>query len=88
MIFVKVAELTFPGFQREETTFLLVRVCVCVQVHSSCKEQTGKVCPLGQCRVSIIPPTALNSIDSDGENLAARASAALRCASFLSPPLQ
>uniref|UniRef100_A0A8C4GDZ9 Diacylglycerol kinase n=1 Tax=Dicentrarchus labrax TaxID=13489 RepID=A0A8C4GDZ9_DICLA len=24
------------------------------------------VCPLGQCRVSIIPPTALNSIDSDG----------------------
>uniref|UniRef100_H3CDE9 Diacylglycerol kinase n=1 Tax=Tetraodon nigroviridis TaxID=99883 RepID=H3CDE9_TETNG len=35
-------------------------------VHSSCKDQTGKVCPLGQCRVSIIPPTALNSIDSDG----------------------
>uniref|UniRef100_A0AAQ6AAC2 Diacylglycerol kinase n=1 Tax=Amphiprion ocellaris TaxID=80972 RepID=A0AAQ6AAC2_AMPOC len=35
-------------------------------VHSSCKEQMGKVCPLGQYRVSIIPPTALNSIDSDG----------------------
>ncbi|XP_076018562.1 diacylglycerol kinase eta isoform X2 [Genypterus blacodes] len=35
-------------------------------VHSYCKEQMGKVCPLGQCRVSIIPPTALNSIDSDG----------------------
>ncbi|XP_042257025.1 diacylglycerol kinase eta isoform X3 [Thunnus maccoyii] len=35
-------------------------------VHISCKEQMGKVCPLGQCRVSIIPPTALNSIDSDG----------------------
>ncbi|XP_051921808.1 diacylglycerol kinase eta isoform X3 [Hippocampus zosterae] len=35
-------------------------------VHSSCKEQMDKVCPLGQCRVSIIPPTALNSIDSDG----------------------
>lgn len=35
-------------------------------VHNSCKEQLGKVCPLGQCRVSIIPPTALNSIDSDG----------------------
>uniref|UniRef100_A0A087XI42 Diacylglycerol kinase n=1 Tax=Poecilia formosa TaxID=48698 RepID=A0A087XI42_POEFO len=34
-------------------------------VHNSCKEQMGKVCPLGQCRVSIIPPTALNSIDSD-----------------------
>eukprot|EP00063_Salmo_salar_P037256 XP_014012091.1 PREDICTED: diacylglycerol kinase delta-like [Salmo salar] len=35
-------------------------------VHSSCKEQMGKVCPLSQCRVSIIPPTALNSINSDG----------------------
>ncbi|XP_076843600.1 diacylglycerol kinase delta isoform X2 [Brachyhypopomus gauderio] len=35
-------------------------------VHSSCKEQLGKTCPLGQCKVSIIPPTALNSIDSDG----------------------
>uniref|UniRef100_A0A8C9Y8I6 Diacylglycerol kinase n=1 Tax=Sander lucioperca TaxID=283035 RepID=A0A8C9Y8I6_SANLU len=35
-------------------------------VHNSCKEQMGKVCPLGQYRVSIIPPTALNSIDSDG----------------------
>ncbi|KAI1898206.1 hypothetical protein AGOR_G00069960 [Albula goreensis] len=35
-------------------------------VHSSCKEQMGKICPLGQCRVSIIPPTALNSIESDG----------------------
>ncbi|XP_061619270.1 diacylglycerol kinase delta isoform X8 [Phyllopteryx taeniolatus] len=35
-------------------------------VHSSCKEQMERVCPLGQCRVSIIPPTALNSIDSDG----------------------
>lgn len=44
-----------------------VFMCVCVQVHSSCKEQMGKACPLGQCRVSIIPPTTLNSIDSDGE---------------------
>uniref|UniRef100_A0A8C5G1F1 Diacylglycerol kinase n=1 Tax=Gouania willdenowi TaxID=441366 RepID=A0A8C5G1F1_GOUWI len=35
-------------------------------VHNSCREQMRKVCPLGQCRVSIIPPTALNSIDSDG----------------------
>uniref|UniRef100_A0A4W6CKS6 Diacylglycerol kinase n=1 Tax=Lates calcarifer TaxID=8187 RepID=A0A4W6CKS6_LATCA len=43
-------------------------------VHSSCKEQMGKVCPLGQCRVSIIPPTALNSIDSDGFWKAASAS--------------
>ncbi|XP_031441285.1 diacylglycerol kinase eta isoform X3 [Clupea harengus] len=35
-------------------------------VHSSCKELMEKQCPLGQCRVSILPPTALNSIDSDG----------------------
>ncbi|NXK41983.1 DGKD kinase, partial [Piprites chloris] len=35
-------------------------------VHSACKEQFGKRCPLGQYKVSIIPPTALNSIDSDG----------------------
>ncbi|XP_035167375.1 diacylglycerol kinase eta-like isoform X1 [Oxyura jamaicensis] len=37
-------------------------------VHSACKEQFGKRCPLGQYKVSIIPPTALNSIDSDGES--------------------
>ncbi|XP_066454745.1 diacylglycerol kinase delta isoform X3 [Eleutherodactylus coqui] len=35
-------------------------------VHSSCKEILPKKCPLGQCKVSVIPPTALNSIDSDG----------------------
>ncbi|NXG63686.1 DGKD kinase, partial [Hemiprocne comata] len=35
-------------------------------VHSACKEHFGKRCPLGQYKVSIIPPTALNSIDSDG----------------------
>ncbi|XP_062371678.1 diacylglycerol kinase eta isoform X3 [Sardina pilchardus] len=35
-------------------------------VHNSCKELLGKQCPLGQSRVSILPPTALNSIDSDG----------------------
>nr|XP_054598389.1 diacylglycerol kinase delta isoform X1 [Nothobranchius furzeri] len=35
-------------------------------VHSGCKEQLSSKCPLGQCKVSIIPPTGLNSIDSDG----------------------
>ena len=39
-----------------------------LQVHSGCKEQLSSKCPLGQCKVSVIPPTALNSIDSDGEN--------------------
>uniref|UniRef100_A0A8C6UBP2 Diacylglycerol kinase n=1 Tax=Neogobius melanostomus TaxID=47308 RepID=A0A8C6UBP2_9GOBI len=35
-------------------------------VHTACMEQYPRKCPLGQCKVSIIPPTALNSIDSDG----------------------
>ncbi|XP_075425733.1 diacylglycerol kinase delta isoform X2 [Ascaphus truei] len=35
-------------------------------VHSSCKDLLAKKCPLGQCKVSVIPPTALNSSDSDG----------------------
>uniref|UniRef100_A0AAV2J3M5 diacylglycerol kinase (ATP) n=1 Tax=Knipowitschia caucasica TaxID=637954 RepID=A0AAV2J3M5_KNICA len=35
-------------------------------VHSGCQEQLSQKCPLGQCKVSVIPPTALNSIDSDG----------------------
>ncbi|KAG8586097.1 hypothetical protein GDO81_005254 [Engystomops pustulosus] len=35
-------------------------------VHTACKDQYSRKCPLGQCKVSIIPPTALNSIDSDG----------------------
>ncbi|XP_064206522.1 diacylglycerol kinase delta-like isoform X2 [Anguilla rostrata] len=37
-----------------------------VIVHNSCKEHMGKRCPLGQFKVSIIAPPALNSIDSDG----------------------
>uniref|UniRef100_A0A5F7ZGQ9 Diacylglycerol kinase n=1 Tax=Macaca mulatta TaxID=9544 RepID=A0A5F7ZGQ9_MACMU len=35
-------------------------------VHTSCKESLLTKCPLGLCKVSVIPPTALNSIDSDG----------------------
>ncbi|XP_069034853.1 diacylglycerol kinase eta isoform X8 [Lepisosteus oculatus] len=35
-------------------------------VHTACKDIYPRKCPLGQCKVSIIPPTALNSIDSDG----------------------
>ncbi|XP_029700061.1 LOW QUALITY PROTEIN: diacylglycerol kinase delta-like [Takifugu rubripes] len=35
-------------------------------VHSGCKDLLSSKCPLGQCKVSVIPPTALNSIDSDG----------------------
>nr|XP_023656099.1 diacylglycerol kinase delta isoform X5 [Paramormyrops kingsleyae] len=35
-------------------------------VHTVCIEQLSNKCPLGQCKVSVIPPTALNSIDSDG----------------------
>ncbi|XP_062576598.1 diacylglycerol kinase delta-like [Saccostrea cucullata] len=35
-------------------------------VHSNCKDQMSSVCPLGQCKLSILPPTAINNIDSDG----------------------
>ncbi|KAM5288056.1 diacylglycerol kinase eta [Ctenodactylus gundi] len=35
-------------------------------VHTACKDSYHPVCPLGQCKVSIIPPIALNSTDSDG----------------------
>ncbi|KAM4859652.1 diacylglycerol kinase eta [Thomomys bottae] len=35
-------------------------------VHTACKDLYPPVCPLGQCKVSIIPPIALNSTDSDG----------------------
>ncbi|PKU37362.1 diacylglycerol kinase delta [Limosa lapponica baueri] len=34
-------------------------------VHTACKELLPNKCPLGLCKVSVIPPTALNSIDSD-----------------------
>ncbi|KAJ3592120.1 hypothetical protein NHX12_007249 [Muraenolepis orangiensis] len=37
----------------------------CGSVHTSCMDLYPRKCPLGQCKVSIIPPTALNSIDSD-----------------------
>ncbi|XP_033117862.1 diacylglycerol kinase delta-like isoform X3 [Anneissia japonica] len=35
-------------------------------VHAVCKTHFAKKCPLGQCKVSIIPPITLNCIDSDG----------------------
>nr|XP_004610937.1 unnamed protein product [Sorex araneus] len=35
-------------------------------VHTACKDSLAAKCPLGLCKVSVIPPTALNSIDSDG----------------------
>uniref|UniRef100_A0A8C5SRL8 Diacylglycerol kinase n=1 Tax=Laticauda laticaudata TaxID=8630 RepID=A0A8C5SRL8_LATLA len=35
-------------------------------VHTACRDSYPRKCPLGQCKFSIIPPTALNSIDSDG----------------------
>ncbi|XP_008066908.1 diacylglycerol kinase eta isoform X3 [Carlito syrichta] len=37
-----------------------------VKVHTACKDLYHPICPLGQCKVSIIPPIALNSTDSDG----------------------
>uniref|UniRef100_A0A3B3BRV4 Diacylglycerol kinase n=1 Tax=Oryzias melastigma TaxID=30732 RepID=A0A3B3BRV4_ORYME len=41
--------------------------CLLTQKHTmTCMDVYPRKCPLGQCKVSIIPPTALNSIDSDG----------------------
>uniref|UniRef100_A0A672JTP5 Diacylglycerol kinase n=1 Tax=Sinocyclocheilus grahami TaxID=75366 RepID=A0A672JTP5_SINGR len=49
---------------------LRLQDCRCLwckaMVHAGCKDQLSPKCPLGQCKVSVIPPTALNSIDSDG----------------------
>ena len=36
------------------------------QLHGGCRENYPRKCPLGQCRLSILPPTAISSIDSDG----------------------
>lgn len=36
------------------------------QIHTGCRDQYPRKCPLGQCRLSILPPTAISSIDSDG----------------------
>ncbi|XP_014645443.1 PREDICTED: diacylglycerol kinase eta isoform X2 [Ceratotherium simum simum] len=36
------------------------------KVHTACKDLYHPICPLGQCKVSVIPPIALNSTDSDG----------------------
>ncbi|XP_071798158.1 diacylglycerol kinase delta-like isoform X3 [Asterias amurensis] len=35
-------------------------------VHSSCRSQFPAKCPLGQCRLSLLPPISLNSMSSDG----------------------
>ncbi|XP_022093446.1 diacylglycerol kinase delta-like isoform X4 [Acanthaster planci] len=35
-------------------------------VHSTCKPQYPAKCPLGQCRLSLLPPISLNSMSSDG----------------------
>ncbi|XP_070538443.1 diacylglycerol kinase delta-like isoform X2 [Ptychodera flava] len=45
-----------------------------VMVHTQCRSQYVTKCPLGQCRVSLIPPTALHCVDSDGYWVAEKAS--------------
>ncbi|XP_070213170.1 diacylglycerol kinase delta-like isoform X4 [Littorina saxatilis] len=35
-------------------------------IHVGCRDSYPRKCPLGQCRLSILPPTAISSIDSDG----------------------
>lgn len=46
-----------------------VHLILLLQVHTSCRDLLPTKCPLGLCKVSVIPPTALNSIDSDGKSL-------------------
>jgi len=36
------------------------------QVHAGCRASISRACLLGQCRVSMLPPTAITSLDSDG----------------------
>ncbi|XP_077988305.1 diacylglycerol kinase delta-like [Glandiceps talaboti] len=45
-----------------------------VMVHTQCRLQLPAKCPLGQCSVSLIPPTALHCVDSDGYWVADKAS--------------
>ena len=37
-------------------------------VHTACRPQYPVRCPLGSCRVSIVPPTALHSVGKKEEN--------------------
>ena len=39
---------------------------VVFQVHSACRESVPLKCPLGQCRVSVLPPSAITTVDADG----------------------
>ena len=57
-----------------------------LQVHTACKDSLVTKCPLGLCKVSVIPPTALNSIDSDGGYLLSCLGRFLRLPSPGPPP--
>jgi len=36
------------------------------QVHAECRASLSRACSLGQCRISMLPPTAITNLDSDG----------------------
>jgi len=36
------------------------------EVHAGCRASVSRACSLGACRVSMLPPTAITSLDSDG----------------------
>jgi len=36
------------------------------EVHAGCRASLSKACSLGQSRVSMLPPTAITNLDSDG----------------------
>lgn len=35
-------------------------------MHSSCKESYPKRCPLGACRISVLPPVSVRDLKPDG----------------------
>ncbi|XP_053419275.1 diacylglycerol kinase eta isoform X2 [Nycticebus coucang] len=73
-----------PSVMCAERVFLESPLTVCpAKVHTACKDFYHPVCPLGQCKVSIIPPVALNSTDSDGFCRVTYASGFSFCASPL-----
>ena len=36
------------------------------QIHTTCKEAYTRRCSMGQCRISILPPMAITTLDSNG----------------------
>ena len=51
---------------RWELSECMLMLPLLLQVHTGCREAIAARCPLGQCRVSVLPPSAISSVDADG----------------------